>query len=81
MPNTDNSDIFSSRARLSKTNTKDKLLQDNTLLETLLILVLINKPINKDLPNTPTTRLSPKKQKEHNDENDKVVKRLKALLA
>ncbi len=83
LPNTDNSDVSSSRARLSKTNTEDKLLQDNTFLETLLIPVPvpIDEPIDKDLPDTPAAHLSPEKRKEHNDENDRAVKRLKALLA
>ncbi len=81
MPNTDNSDVSSSRARLSKTNTKDKLLQDNTFLETLPIPIPIDEPIDKDLPDTPATRLSPEKRKEHNNENNRAVKRLKALLA
>ncbi len=41
------------------------------------------KPINEDLPNADVldARLSPEKQKEYDDENDRVVKRLKALLA
>ncbi len=77
MPKTDNSDNSSSRARLSKTNTKDKLLQDSIFLKTLPI----PKPIDEDLPDVPDARLSPEKQKEYNDENNRVVKRLKALLA
>ncbi len=81
MPNTNNSDVSSSRARLSKTNTKDKLLQDNTFLETLPVPIPIDELIDKDLPDIPAIRLSPKKQKEYNDEIDRVVKRLKALLA
>ncbi len=81
MPNTDNNNVSSSRARLSKTNTKDKLLQDNTFLEALPIPQPIDDLINKDLPDVPNIRLSSKKQKEYNDENDRVVKRLKVLLA
>jgi hypothetical protein len=50
-------------------------------LETLPIPIPIDEPIDKDLPDTPATRLSPKKRKEHDDENDRVVKRLKVLLA
>ncbi len=81
MPNTDNNNVSSSRARLSKTNTKDKLLQDNTFLEALLIPQPIDDLIDKDLLDAPNARLSLEKQKEYNDENDKAVKRLKALLA
>ncbi len=50
-------------------------------LETLPIPQPINNLINKDLLDALNTRLSSEKQKEHNDENNKVVKRLKALLA
>ncbi len=77
MPKTENNDNSSSRASLSKKTTKNKLLRDNTPLETLTA----PKPIDKDLPNAPNTYLSSEKQKEYNDENDRVVKKLKALLA
>ncbi len=77
MLKTENDNNSSSRARLSKKTTKDKLLQDNILLRTLSTL----KPIDKDLPNTLNARLSSKKRKKYNDENNRVVKRLKVLLA
>jgi len=83
LPRTDNSNSSPSRARLSKTNTKHKLLQDSIFLEALSVLKLINK----DLPDADAldarldARLSPEKRKEHDDENDRVVKRLKVLLA
>ncbi len=80
---TNNSNSSPSRARLSKTNTKYKSLRDTIFLEVLSV----PKPINEDLPYADApdvrldTRLSLKKQKEYDDENDRVVKRLKALLA
>ncbi len=63
--------------RSCKKTTKDKLLQNNTPLGTLSA----PKLINKDLPNALDVYLGPKKQKEYNNENNKVVKRLKVLLA
>jgi len=77
LPKTNNSNNCSPRARLNNTNTKYKLLRDITFLKVLLVLKLIDE----DLADAPNARLSPKKQKEYNNENDRVVKRLKALLA
>jgi len=58
-------------------STLDKLLRDNTLLGTLLA----PEPIDEDLPNALDTHLGFEKRKKYNDENDRVVKRLKLLLA
>ncbi len=77
MPKINNSKNCSLRVRLSNTNTKHKLLRDSTSLGVLLV----PKPINKDLADVPSARLSPKKQKEYNNKNNRVVKRLKVLLA
>ncbi len=39
------------------------------------------EPLDKELPNIPDLIISSKKQKEYNKENNKVVKRLRVLLA
>jgi len=80
-PKTDNNDISSSRARLNKTKVDSLPKTDNSDNSSSRATLPVPKPIDKDLPNTPDARLSPEKQKEYNNENDKVVKRLKVLLA